>query len=182
MNEIEDLRPLLEEKIRDLILGRTELNELQVLYRGDPGEFVPRELNPFGFVFMPLRRMATGEEGYAFSTGIEAFVYEGIVAIETLMLDSADLRPDASRRADVPSYRDAQRLGTSALQAVVSWGPNGELSEDPVYSPSRAEKTWQLAVDDVMLGLSERGENNYRNRAEFGFRIFTQRLLQGVWD
>jgi hypothetical protein len=179
-NALEDIRPLLEEKMRTLILDA--LAELKVFYRGDPGPFLRRDWMPAGMIYTATRRFPLDEEGYGAGTGIESYVYDGYVAIEVVQLDTAGLMPGPDRRADLPSYTDAQRLGTAALAAVYDgWGFMGDLTADPVTSPSGAEQTQRLAVDDVVMGLADRGENNWSNRASFDFRVFTQRLLHTTW-
>lgn len=166
----------LEDKLIELLLADVRLEPLAVIYRGEPGA-VPTKLHPFGAVFLELETDAN-QDGYGSSTGVRNYRYSGYVSIDVLMKDARGLLPGASRRVDVPSYRESKRYIQVARQAIMAWGgPFGELEENPVVSSDTKERSVEMITSNLRNGLASRDDNNYTNRGSFEFSIMTTRQM-----
>ena len=165
------------DKLRVLLGAESVLDQLNALVRGEP-EILPVRYYPFAVVFVQRRREAQGERGYGISTGMVDYVYAFYVAIEVLLKDTSGLVPDEKRWIDVPSYDLAHELGSAALAAVQEWGGEmGDLSDDPLYNLARTEKTSEIRLGDVSMGLANRNDN-VSNRATFEGAIYSQKLTE----
>jgi len=164
----------IEEKLRDLLLARGELDVLKVIFRGEPGA-VPTKLHPFGVVFLELESDANSE-GYGSSTGVRNYRYDGYISVDVVFKDASDLLPDSDRKANVRSYLLSKSYIQAARQALMDWGgPEGHLEDDPVVSNDSRERTVELVCENIRNGLVSREENNYTNRASFDFHVMTTR-------
>jgi len=160
--------------LRSLLASSADLSVVQVFYRGDPG-IVPVRLHPFCWVFLSEEREATGESGYAESTGMRHFYYDGELNFEVLFKDSLNVVP-VDRLAEVPSYMQSKELTQAGVQAVMEWGgPTGNLEENPVTSFDDKEMTVEFRLGSVRNGLQDR-VNNVTNRGSVDFRVYTRRL------
>jgi hypothetical protein len=164
----------IEEKLRDLLLERTELDGLKVIFRGEPGA-VPTKLHPFAVVFLELEADANAD-GYGAATGVRHYRYDGYVSIDVVHKDAAGLLPGPDRRSDVGSYLMSKSLIQAARQAIMDWaGPFGTLEGTPVVSADTRERTVEVITENIRNGLISRDENNYTNRASFDFHVMTTR-------
>jgi hypothetical protein len=164
----------IEERLRNLLIASPFFDEIKVFYRGEPG-FVPVKLFPFVIIFLSQETEATNDEGYAESTGIRYYRYDGYISLEVLAKDTSGLMPDADRKADVPSYLLAKNFTQAAFRTILEWGgPEGHLEEDPVISFDGKERTTELRTDTITNGLSRRGDN-VSNRGSFPFHLYTRR-------
>jgi hypothetical protein len=164
----------IEEKLRDLLLGRDDMSSLKVVFVGEPG-VVPTKLHPFAVVFLEVESDANSD-GYGASTGVRNYRYDGYISVDVVHKDAASLMPSADRRADVASYKESKRLIQAARQALMAWGgPFGTLEDSPVISHDGREQTVELITENLRNGLASRDENNYTNRGSFDFHIMTTR-------
>lgn len=164
----------IEIKLRDLLVVRQDLTEVQVFYRGDP-VIVPVKLMPYCWLKIGDENEAAGEGGYGESTGMRYFFYDVEVNFEVLYKDAQDLMP-VDRIADVESYMRSKELTQAGMQAIMEWGgPSGNLEDDPVESFDGKEMTVELRLGRVMNGPQDRIDN-YTSRGRFALRIYTRRL------
>jgi hypothetical protein len=164
----------IENKIRDLLVQRQDLNDVQVFYRGDP-VIVPVKLMPYSWLMIRDENEATGESGYAESTGMRHFWYDLEVNFEVLYRDAQDLMP-VTRMANVTSYMRSKELTQAGMQAVMEWaGPSGNLEDDPVVSADGKEMTIEGRLGRVTNGPQDRIDN-VTSRGRFALRIYTRRI------
>jgi hypothetical protein len=168
----------IEEKIRDLCLAHGGFDPVKVMYRGEP-MVVPVNLHPFATVFLQREGEAQGQEGQTDDTGpVRRWRYDGFVSVEVLLPDTKGLKPDASRKADIPSYLAAKEIIQAAKQALQAWAdPDGDVTLDPVTSEDGRESTVELRVDQVQNAIMRRSPDNVVNVATFLFHVYTRRVL-----
>jgi len=164
----------IEEKLRDLLLAKEELDPIRVMFRGEPGA-VPTKLHPFIVIFLELESDAN-QEGYGAATSVRHYRYDGYISVDVVHKDAADMLPDANRKANVGSYLLSKSYIQAARQAMMDWGgPFGELEDNPVVSEDTREQTVEMICENIRNALVSRTENNYSNRASFDFHIMTTR-------
>lgn len=168
----------IEEKIRDLCLAHSGFDAVKVMYRGEP-MVVPVNLHPFATVFLRSEGEAQGMEGMTDDTGpVRRWRYDGYISVEVLLPDTRGLKPDANRKADIPSYLAAKEIVQAAKQAVQGWAdPDGDIMMDPVVSDDGREKTVELRVDQIQNAIMTRTPDNVVNVATFAFHVYTRRNL-----
>ncbi|MGV0984992.1 MAG: hypothetical protein ACOYB2_10585 [Limnohabitans sp.] len=168
----------IEEKIRDLCLAHPGFATVRVMYRGEP-TFVPTSLHPFATVFLRQEGEAQGQEGQTDDTGpTRRWRYDGYISVEVLLPDTRGLKPNAQRKADIPSYLSAKQIIQAAKQALHAWaGPDGDITMDPVTSDDGKETTTELRVDQVQNAIMTRSAENISNVGTFAFHVYTRRMM-----
>lgn len=170
----DSMQDRLEIKLRNLLLASSDLNDLKVIYRGEPS-IIPVHLYPFGILFLTDQNEAD-TDGYGQATGVTYYRYDGYIALEVVHRDVDGLAPSVQRTADVPSYIAAKKYTQGAYNAIMTWGgPGGHLENDPVVSFDGKEQTVELRADAINNALARRSDN-VSNRGSFSFHIYTVRI------
>lgn len=148
----------LENKMQDLFIADSGLDDIKALIRGEPIT-IPLQHHPAMIIFIERQEDAQLE------TGLFVYQYAGYIAIETQIPDSLSV---VARKATIESYPTVRNLldaATDVLEANLSLGGIS-------YGTETVRGITQIS--GKVYGLQQRS-NNINNRGEVAFAIETQK-------
>lgn len=151
------MKSAIEEKLQDLFIADSDLDDIKVFIRGEP-IVIPLGDYPACIIFL------SGQTRVAEETGLWIYHYDGYIAVETQTPDKYIVN---ARKATIESYGTVRTL----LDAITD-NLESNLSLENLVSGSETVRV--IDVGDKVYGLTDRG-NTLANRGEIPISIETQK-------